>query len=212
MHQLGRERTALIVVDMQNGFCSPEGSLTQMGKDTTMCVAAVAPCRRLVEAAHGAGVPVIYTRIVYRADYADRGLMPHEIRPALKDLKACVDGTWDAELVPEFVPEARDHVFDKNRPSAFYNCGMESALRSLDMKTLVICGVTTNICVESTVRDAGQRDYRTFVVADATGELEQDRHDAALKSMAYFFAHLVTVADVVAAWAGDDQAQVTGDP
>lgn len=202
MHQLGTARTALLVIDMQNAFCAPEGSMTKMGKDTSMCIAAVSPCKRLVDGAHQVGVPVIYTRIVYRPDYADRGTIPHEIRPALKNLMACVQETWDAELVSTFAPQARDHVFDKNRPSAFYNCGMETALRYLDISTLVVCGVTTNICVESTVRDAGQRDYRTFVVADATGELERDRHEAALKSMSYFFAHTVTVTDVLAAWSG----------
>lgn len=91
-------------------------------------------------------------------------------------------------------------MFDKNRPSAFHNCPMESTLRSLDVRTLVVSGVTTNICVESTVRDTAHRDYRTFVVADATGELERHRHEAALESMAYFFTHVVQVDEVLAAW------------
>ncbi|MYF06663.1 MAG: cysteine hydrolase, partial [Rhodospirillaceae bacterium] len=68
------------------------------------------------------------------------------------------------------------------------------------ISTLVICGVTSSMCVESTVRDAGQRDYRTFVVADAIGELDQERHDAALVTMGYMFAHVVTVPDVLADW------------
>lgn len=200
MHPLRTDRSALILIDLQNGFCHADGSLAAMGKDVSMCIGAIQPCRRLVAAAKGAGVPVVYTRIVYRADFADRGVMPDEIRPALKDRGACVEGTWDAALVDAFRPGPEDYVFDKNRPSAFHNCPMESTLRNLDIQTLVIAGVTTNICVESTVRDAAHRDYRTFVVADATGELERDRHEGALKSMAYFFAHVVSVDDVVAAW------------
>ena len=200
MHPIKIERSALIVVDVQNGFCHENGSMSKLGKDVSMCVAVVEPCRRLVEAAHAVDITVIYTRIVYRADYSDRGVMPHAIRPALKENRACVIGTWDAEIVSELAPEDRDYVFDKNRVSAFYNTGMETTLRSLDIRTVVVCGVTTSMCVESTVRDAGQRDYRTFVVADATGELDRARHDAALVSMGYMFAHVVSVDDVLAAW------------
>jgi len=199
--QLDTDRTALIVIDMQNAFCHPSGSLAKLGKDASMCIAAVPACRQLVDAAHAAGVPVIYTRIVYRPDYRDRGIMPHEIRPVLKDAASCVVGTWDADLVAEFVPGADDFVVDKNRPSAFFNAGTDTILRNLDVRTVVVCGVTTSMCVESTVRDAGHRDYRTFVVSDATGELDRKRHDAALVSMGYFFAHVVTVNDIVKAWA-----------
>ena len=200
MHHIGTERTALIVVDMQNAFCHPEGSLNQMGKDTSMCEAAVTPCCKLVDAAHQLDVPVVYTRNVYRSDYSDRGIMPHEIRPDLKNVRACITGTWDADLVDELVPEERDYIFDKNRTSGFYNAGMETVLRNRDIRTLVICGVTSSMCVESTVRDAGQRDYRTFVVANAIGELDQERHDAALVAMAYMFAHVVKVEEVLAGW------------
>lgn len=200
MYSLSSNRAALIVIDMQNSFCHLEGSMTKLGKDTSMCIEAINPCVKLVDAARKSNIPVIFTRIVYRFDYADRGVMPHSIRPVLKEHKACVQGTWDADLVEQFVPRENEYVFDKNRPSAFYNSGLETTLRYMDIETVVICGVTTNMCVESTVRDAGQRDYRTFVVADATGELEQDRHDAALKSMGYFFAHVVSTSEVINAW------------
>ena len=126
--------------------------------------------------------------------------MPHEIRPSLKGVSACVIGTWDADLVDELVPGEHDHVFDKNRTSAFYGTGMEAVLRNLDIRTLVVCGVTSSMCVESTVRDAGQRDYRTFVVSDAIGELDRQRHDGALVTMAYMFAHVVMVHEVLADW------------
>jgi ureidoacrylate peracid hydrolase len=207
--RLDTHRTALLVVDMQNAFCHPEGSLAKLGKDVSMCVAAVAPCRRLVDTAHAANVPVIYTRIVYRRDYRDRGIIPHEKRPMLKDVATCVAGTWDAALVDEFVPRPEDFVLDKNRPSAFFNAPTDTYLRNLGIETLVVCGVTTSMCVESTVRDAGQMDYRTFVVRDATGELTKERHDASLVSMDYSFAHLVNTADVLKAWAPVAKQEVT---
>src|SRR5918998_5958312 len=79
----GADRTALLVIDMQNGFCHPDGSFAGLGLDVSMCNAAIAGCRRLVEAAHAAGVPVIYTRYVYRADYKDGGVLVQEVMPAL---------------------------------------------------------------------------------------------------------------------------------
>ena len=109
-------------------------------------------------------------------------------------------GTKDIEVVDELSPLDGDYVVDKNRPSSFYATGLEPILNGLDADSLVVCGVTTNCCVETTVRDASQRDYKTFVVADATGELEQERHDFAINTMAFLFAEVVTVDVTLQFW------------
>jgi ureidoacrylate peracid hydrolase len=118
----------------------------------------------------------------------------------MKDVGLCVDGSWDAAIVDQLEPRDGEVIIKKNRPSAFYSTPLESYLRAMKIQNLVICGVTTNICVETTARDASQRDYRTFVVSDAVGEVEQDRHDAALKSLGYMFARVMTVAEVLESW------------
>jgi ureidoacrylate peracid hydrolase len=169
---LQSDGTALIVVDMQNGFCHPEGSFAKLGLDVSMTNAAIGGCRRLIEAARNAAVPIVFTRYVYRPDYRDGGVLVHELMPALKDANSLAAGTWDAEIVEELAPASEDFVVDKNRYSAFYGSGLEPILTSLSIGSVVICGVTTNMCVETTARDASQRDYRTFVVSDATGELD----------------------------------------
>ena len=197
---LQTERTALIVVDMQNGFCDPAGSAAKAGFDIAMCRAAIEPCKRLVESARQSGVPVIFTRLVYRADYRDGGVIIDEILPALVEARCCAAGTPDAELIPEFVPEPDDYVVDKNRYSAFYGTPLESILTSLDIRHVVICGVTTNICVETTARDAAQRDYRTIVVGDATGEIAPERHDWALQTLGTRFGWVVDHEEVLKAW------------
>lgn len=196
----GPDRTALLVIDMQNGFCHPDGSFAGLGLDVSMCNAAIAGCRRLVEAAHAAGVPVIYTRYVYRADYKDGGVLVQEVLPALADVKSLAAGTWDAELVDELVPTDDDFVLDKNRYSAFYGTGLEPILTSLGVRNLVVGGVTTNMCVETTARDASQRDYRVFVVSDATGELDAARHEMALATLGFGFGAVVATDDVLGAW------------
>jgi ureidoacrylate peracid hydrolase len=198
--QLGRELTALMVVDMQNGFCHDDGSVNKVGLPAARLQPAIEPCARLIAAARLAGIPVIYTRYVYRPDYTDGGVMVHELIPDLKNGHCLAAGTWDVEVVDELAPVNADYVIDKNRPSAFFATGLEPVLKGLAISDLVVCGVTTNCCVETTVRDASQRDYRTFVVQDAVAEYEDDRHAVALKSMGMLFAKLVTVDEVLRAW------------
>jgi ureidoacrylate peracid hydrolase len=145
-------------------------------------------------------VPVVYTRYTYRADFRDGGFMLKEKFPMLADANALVAGTWDQAIIDELAQQSDDFVIDKNRPSAFHGTPLDSYLKGLGVEDVVVCGVTTNCCVETTVRDAAQRDYRTFVVTDAVAEWEEDRHQAALKTMALLFAHPLTVAQVVADW------------
>jgi ureidoacrylate peracid hydrolase len=196
----GPDATALLVIDMQNGFCHPDGSFATLGLDVSMCTAAIAGCAGLVEDARAAGVPVVYTRYVYRPDYRDGGVLVHDLMPDLATARSLAAGSWDAELVDELSPREDEFVVDKNRYSAFYGTGLEPILTSLGVRRLVVCGVTTNMCVETTVRDASQRDYLTFVVSDATGELDRARHDSALATLGFGFGRVVTRAEVAAGW------------
>ena len=199
-------RTALIVVDMQNGFCDEAGSVTAIGLPASRLRPAIAGCVSLVSAARAAKVPIIYTRYVYRPDYLDGGLMAHELLPDLRDGKTLIAGTWDSDLLPEMAPTPQDFIIDKNRPSAFFGTNLDATLKNLDIENLVVCGVTTNCCVETTVRDASQRDYRTFIVRDAVAEYEDDRHEVALKSMDMLFGHVVSLDDILAGWTSEPSA------
>lgn len=196
-----RDATALLVIDMQNGFCHPEGSFAKLDLDVSMCTAAIAGCRQLVDAARTADVPVIYTRYTYRPDYADGGVLVQDLLPALAEVHSLAAGTWDAELVDELDVHPEDFVIDKARYSAFYGTQIEPILTSLQVRSLVVCGVTTNMCVETTARDASQRDYRVHVVSDATGELDRARHDMALATLGFGFGWITTVGDVQTSWA-----------
>lgn len=199
--QLIPNDAALLVVDMQNGFCSDSGSIARIGFDITMLKAAVAPCARLLAAARAAGVPVIHTRYVYQPGHSDGGLLVDALMPQLRAENALVAGDWDAATVDELAALPGEVVIDKNRPSAFFRTGLDTIIAARGIRRLIVCGVTTNCCVETTVRDASQRDLETFVVADATGELDPARHAAALESMGLLFARVVTVAEVEGAFA-----------
>ena len=203
--ELSKERTALVVIDMQRAFLEDEGSLAKAGIDITGLKAAMEGCKRLLASARQAGVPVIHTRYVYRPDYADGGILVNYIMPQLREVDSLAAGTPDIEIVDELAPVDGETVIDKNRPSAFYATNIEPLLNGLGVDSLVVCGVTTNICVETTVRDASQRDYKVFVPKDATGELEQLRYDGALAGMAWVFAKIVDTDDVVSVWGQGNQ-------
>jgi len=199
--KLGVERTALIVVDMQNAFLHSEGSITvKRGFDISGLQTTTEPCRALVKLARSRGIPIFFTQYVYRSDHSDGGVRMREMTPEVIGSGSLVAGSWDADFVDGLKPQADDIIIPKNRPSAFYSTPLESQLRGMSIESVVICGVTTNICVETTARDASQRDYRTFVVADAVGEMEVDRHEVALKKLGRFFARVLYLADVSAAW------------
>jgi len=201
-----RTGTALMVIDMQNGFLHGKGSMAAIGMPHEALVPAVPGCRRLVEGARAAGVPVIYTRYVYLPDYSDGGLLPNEYLPAMREVNALVKGTWDGEVVDELTPQDGDIVIDKSRPSSFYGTQLEPVLTSLEVRHLVMAGVTTNVCVETTARDAGQRDYRVHVVSDATAEYEPERHDHALGTIGFLFGRVTTIDDVLDGWLADAPA------
>jgi ureidoacrylate peracid hydrolase len=192
--------TALLVIDMQNAFLDDRGSMVRRGFDTNRLRAAVKPCGRLISAARASQVPIIQTRYVYRADYRDAGVRVREILPNTITTESLAAGSWDVEIVDALAPSGDDIVIEKNRPSAFIGTSLDLMLRGQGITSVVICGVTTNICVESTARDASQFDYRTFVVSDATAEMEQSRHDHAINTLGFLFARIVTVDEVADAW------------
>ncbi len=193
---MDRAKTAMIVVDMQNGFLDDEGSMVKSGMDIRELKKTVEPVRSLVEACHSADIPIIFTRMVQRADFKDAGLRL-ERRPALKEVDSLVAGTWDAELDPRMDVRTADYILDKTRYSSFYNTNLEVILRGLAVDTLVICGVTTEICVESTIRDAFFRDYKVVVPEDAVAAMDLARHQGTLLTIQYGFGTVTKTAEVI---------------
>jgi ureidoacrylate peracid hydrolase len=197
-------RTALLVIDMQNGFCHAEGSLAKAGRSVARLAAPIPACRRLIEQARTVKMPVIYTRAVHDPDFA--GVSPkfreRETFPEIVKLGFVVKGSWDAEVIDDLRPGPADHVLDKTTFSAFISSGIDVLLTALQIRNLIVCGVATPICVESTVRDACQHNYRVFVVSDATADMDPQDHEAALRIMQRNFAWVVTTDEAVAALGG----------
>lgn len=192
------QKTALIVVDMQNGFLRNDGFMAKVGLDISRCQQTVEPIHRLVEAFHQVGSPVIFTQMVLRADYKDAGILP-SLFPGMQEVGAMIRGTWDAAIIEELTPEAVDWIVEKARYSAFYNTNLEVILRGLGVNTLVITGVTTNICVESTLRDAFFRDYQVILPQDATAAVSKAMEEGTFLTVHYGFGRLSSTSEVLSA-------------
>jgi len=189
---------ALLVVDLQNGFCRPEGSVPRVGLGLAGVDAAVAHAATAVHAAREAGTPVVFTRHLYRPGRADEG---RNLRRdgALAALDGLLLGTWDAEVVDDLGWTPADLTVDKCRFDAFLWTSLDPLLRGLGVGELAVCGVVTNICVESTVRAAFMRDYRVTLLADACAAATPRLHEAGVEVMGECgFATVRTVAEHVA--------------
>ena len=187
--ELNKNNTGLLVIDMQNGFCHDDGSFGgAMGLDITPLKESISGCVELVKAAREKNYPIAFTRYIYKEDYSDGGVLVNDLMPGLAEVDSLKEGTWDVEIIDELKPSEDELVLNKNRPSAYYNTGLENWLKENNLKQLIICGVTTSICVETTTRDLSQEDYRVVIASDAVNELEADRHEVALKTLAFGFA------------------------
>jgi len=191
-------KPALLVIDMQNAFCRSEGTMGRLGFNVELLRAPIPCIQELTRAAHEAKTPVIFTRYAYQPDYSDGGILISELFPQIKEQGGLQAKTWDVEIIEELRPSAHDVVIDKNRYSAFYKTDLHPILQARGIDTLVVTGVTTNMCVESTVRDAHYRDYRILVVREATAEVESARHEGALLSIEYGFGRVISAEEAFA--------------
>lgn len=191
--------TALLVVDMQNAFCHRDGTLGLGGVDLALLEATIPKVHRLVGHCRMNGIPDVWSRqIHYPKDRAREAhkVLPHTLR---RPRIACQPGSWDAEIVDELkdliTPETE--IIDKHKFSCFHATRLEPLLRILGARLLIVCGTTTNLCIDSTVRDAYMRDYDVVVVKDAVGGVDPAWHETALGVWARYMAEVVTLDELL---------------
>lgn len=173
------ERSAIVVVDMQNAFASKGGTLDIAGVDLSDAPRVVRTIRSVIDAGRAAGVPIVYLQMVYKSDLSDAGgprspncykeLAMHlmNAKPELRG-KLLTEGSWDGALVEELAPKAGDLVITKTRYSGFAGTTLDSQLRMRGIQFLFFAGIAANVCVESTLRDAYFLDYWPILISDGT--------------------------------------------
>lgn len=174
-------QAALLVIDMQQFFLDPASPTFTCGG-----LAVLPNIARLLSAFRAAGRPVIYARHVHHPQHLDAGIMEWWWQGM------CLEGTPESEVHPDIAPLPGEKQVLKHRYSAFYNTDLETILRCLKVEELVVSGIMSNMCCESTARDAYFRDYRVFFLADATGSICEEMHMATLLNLAFGFADVTT--------------------
>ena len=180
------QKTALLIIDMQNDFVIPGAPVAAPG--AMEIIPQIAGLARLARAK---GLPVIYTQEMHRADGSDFGI-ELEFEPP-----HCLEGTPGLDVVDDLKPEPGDRLIrNKRRYDAFLGTDLDFVLRGAGAENLIVAGVCTDICVSATVQHARNLDYRCFVVSDASAGTSPPRHEAALLCLEHVFAHVGTASEI----------------
>jgi nicotinamidase-related amidase/catechol 2,3-dioxygenase-like lactoylglutathione lyase family enzyme len=169
LEHLDPGRTALLVIDMQNAFCHPEGTLGISGVDVAPAQAIIEPIRRLVQGARAAGVPVLWSQQIHLPADASRARKRLPSHTQKRARVSALAGTWDMQIVGELQELALSEphfVICKHRFGCFYETRLDALLRMLGVEALLVCGATANACVETTLREAYLRDYDVVAITD----------------------------------------------
>ena len=185
-------RPALLVIDMQNGYCTPGGSYEKyggnIGADLDAYRQIISNVSRLIMTSRELEVPIFYTQQVREESGIDLFTRLHRIVPERRAeflrIPACVRGTWDAGIIDEIKPTNNDHIVIKRRDSAFQDTELDLWLRSIYVDTIICTGVDTAICVENTLTDAFNIGYDVILVEDATASSWQKIGQATLRKVA----------------------------
>jgi nicotinamidase-related amidase len=182
------DSTAVVVVDMQNGFCHPDGSLYAPASE-----AAIEPVQAVLEAGRDAGASIVFTRDVHPPEQFDGN---HYYDEFDRWGEHVLEGSWEAEIVSDLEVREEDHVVVKHTYDAFYRTDLGGYLDMHGIDDLLICGTLANVCVLHTAGSAGLRDYRPVVVQDALGFIEEGHRNYAVEHADWLFGETTTFADV----------------
>lgn len=186
---INKRSAALLIIDMQNDSLHDEGYLAKLARisDTKFDLAfrrsAIPGIRKLARGFREIGAAVVYCQTVVERDWSDSGLPRLLKRPQVEGLTYFVRGTWGAQVVDELAPTEKDYVVIAKCYNKFLYSALELYLRNKAIDTLILTGVGTNACVQSTLRGAADLGYRTIVATDGTAAKSPEIHQAALKEI-----------------------------
>ncbi len=198
--------TALIVIDMQRDFVEPHGFGEALGNDVSLLRRAIDPCRRLLEAARHAGLFVVHTREGHRPDLSNC--------PAAKLTRGgktfigqqgtmgriLIQGEPGHDIIPELYPQAGEPIIDKPGKGAFFATDLHLILQARGITSLIICGVTTEVCVQTTAREANDRGYEVLIPEDCCASYLPEFHRAALE--------MIKAQGAIVGWVSDADAVI----
>lgn len=198
--------TAVLVIDMQNDFCSPDGHIAKSGRDISASHHVASKLPDMLATARQAGALVVFVRNIYSTEHN------HYLSDVWLDHAAqkrdgggtrtpfCAAGSWGAEFYGNLRPESGDALVTKHRYSAFHNTDLETILRANGIRTIVLTGAVTNVCIETTAREGYVRDYYVVLVEDGTAAYSVEDQSATMKNVRRYFGSVAPVVDLETIW------------
>jgi ureidoacrylate peracid hydrolase len=205
--------TALVVIDMQNDFIAKEGLLAREGRDVSDAEAMARELPKLLQTARDGGVFVVFVRNVYTTEknyYLSDVWLEQAARKrqgGYTRIPVCEENSWSGDFYGEVRPLPGEPILTKHRYSAFYNTDLDTILRANGIRTVVLTGVVTNVCVETTAREAFVRDYYVAVVKDGTAAYSQADHEMTLANIDRFFGEVTSIAELQSLWPARNSAE-----
>jgi biuret amidohydrolase len=210
-------RSGLLIIDMQRDFLEPDGFGAALGNNVSLLRRTIAPAQRLLEHARACGLAIFHTREGHRPDLADlapakkaRGRLAIGIGDEGPMGRILVRGEAGHEIVAELCPLPGEPIVDKPGKGAFYATDLEAMLKNRRIAQLIVCGVTTEVCVHTTVREANDRGYECLVVEDCVGSYFPEFHEiglAMIKAQGGIFGWVAPSEAVIAALCADGGAE-----
>jgi len=201
------DRTALLIIDMQRDFVEGGGFGEMLGNDVSLLRTTIEPCKRVLEAARAAGIAVIHTREGHRPDLTDappsklaRGHLDIGIGDKGPMGRVLVRGEHGHDIIPELYPQSDEPVVDKPGKGAFFETDLHLILKNRNIDTLIVCGVTTEVCVHTTVHEANDRGYECVVLSDCVGSYFPEFQRVALE--------MIKAQGGIFGWVSDSQEAV----
>jgi ureidoacrylate peracid hydrolase len=199
---------ALIVVDVQNDFVSAEGSAGKRGEDVTAALSMVPRLIRLIDEARHVGLTIIYIKTTH-SEWTDAPSWIY--RSSQKSgLNTCREGSWGAEFHEGISPLPSERVVIKHRYSAFINTDLNTVLRARGVQSVLVTGVATNVCVETTARDAYMFDYYVTLVEDCAAAYEAKLHRATLENIRRHFGLVASSDEIIDSWRALEKRKTAG--
>lgn len=190
----------VMVVDVQNDFCHEKGAFSRLGMNINYIQQMVPNLLKFIERTMHTGIPIIYIKTEHN-QWTDSPVWTarNVAKKGAEIIPICQSGTWGTEFY-KISPTHKDYVITKHRYSAFFGTDVDLILRSNEIKSIILTGVATNVCVETTARDAMMRDYYVILLENCTATVSEEEHRSAVNNVRKYFGMVCNSHDIFTFW------------